>query len=104
RFARGALAAARDVVSPTVGRARARATLGLGALLQLQGDAFDSVPVFREAIKLAQADSDLVTEAYALRILAMNSWLNGDPDGDAAALTERARTTADASGSIWRSE
>jgi predicted ATPase/DNA-binding CsgD family transcriptional regulator len=101
RFARGALSGARDVVSPTVGRARARATLGLGALLQLHGDAFDSIPVFRRAVELARAESDLVTEAYALRILAMNSWLNGDPDGDAAALTDRAKAVADASGSLW---
>jgi non-specific serine/threonine protein kinase len=101
RFARAALSAARGVISPTVGRARARATVGLGALLQLQGNGFDSVPVFREAVELARAESDLATEAYALRILSMNSWLNGDPDGDAAALTDRAQAVAEASGSVW---
>ena len=101
RFLRDALAAARHVASPTVGRARARATVGLGALLQLQGEGFDSIPAFREAIDLARAEGDLATEAYALRILSMNSWLNGDPDGDAAALTDRAQAVAEASGSLW---
>jgi non-specific serine/threonine protein kinase len=101
RYARATLAGARDVVTPTITRTRARASLGLGALLQLQGDSFESVPVFRQAIELARLSEDLVTEAYALRILSMNSWLIGDPDGDAAELTDRAQAVADASGSLW---
>jgi DNA-binding CsgD family transcriptional regulator len=101
RYARGALAQGEQagLTEPTV--LLARVQLGLGALLELHGDAENSEFALNDAVRTARASGDLATEAYALRILAMNAWLRGDPDGDAGDLTMRAQAAADASGSLW---
>ncbi|MFD0637797.1 hypothetical protein ACFQ9X_45830 [Catenulispora yoronensis] len=102
RFARGALAHAdrAGLTAPSV--TRARVVLGLGALLELQGKGFEAMHALREAVRLAQLCDDPTTEAYALRILAVNTLMIGDPEGDTAELADRAQHTARRSGSLWQ--
>ncbi|GAA1952568.1 LuxR C-terminal-related transcriptional regulator [Catenulispora subtropica] len=102
RFARGALAHAdrAGLTEPSV--TRARVVLGLGALLELQGKGFEAMHALREAVRLAQLCDDPVTESYALRILAVNTLMIGDPEGDTAELADRAQESARRSGSLWQ--
>ena len=102
RFARGALAHAdrAGLVEPSV--TRARVVLGLGALLELQGKGFEAMHALREAVRLAQLCDDPTTESYALRILAVNTLMIGDPEGDTAELADRAQDLAKRSGDLWQ--
>ncbi|MBW8805223.1 MAG: hypothetical protein JF587_15460 [Catenulisporales bacterium] len=102
RFARGALAHADRAGLDEPSVPRARTALGLGALLELQGKGFEAMHALREAVQLAQSCDDAVTEAYALRILAVNTLMIGDPEGDTAELADRAQDIALRSGNLWQ--
>ncbi|NUP50033.1 MAG: LuxR family transcriptional regulator, partial [Catenulispora sp.] len=102
RFARGALAHADRAGLDAPSVTRARVVLGLGALQELQGKGFEAMHALREAVRLAQLCDDPTTEAYALRILAVNTLMIGDPEGDTAELADRAQDTARRSGSLWQ--
>ena len=101
RHARGALAQGDQAGMTEPSTLRARVHLGLGALLELHGDAENSEHALHDAVRTARACGDHATEAYALRILSMNAWLRGDPDDNAAELTAQAQSAADGSGSLW---